>query len=118
MQPQPENTTRTIWIASVLASIVGAAFLFDSEPGLNWPLWIFSASAGVVLSRSSARLPLGRPVTILLAWATVLSLAVAITDNDALKTLVILNDAMLLGLAVLVTGSSQWRSLSVRLIPL
>src|SRR3954471_15881813 len=106
-----------IWAGAILSSLLGAAILFDSNPGINWPLWVASASIAVVLARRLSGLDVGKPSLILLAWATLLSVAVAVTANEFIRLLVILSDAMLLGLAVIVLGTDRWRSLSARLLP-
>src|SRR4051812_44080506 len=106
-----------VWLGAILSSLLGATILFDSNPGINWPLWVASASLAVILARRLSGLPVGKPTLILLGWATLLALAVAVTANEFIRFLVILSDAMLLGLAVVVLGSDRWSSLSARLLP-
>jgi hypothetical protein len=109
--------TAAVWTGALLSSLLGAAILFDALPGINWPLWVASASAAVIFARRAAGASVGKPVLILLAWAAVLASVVAITSNEFIQVLVILSDAMLLGLAVVVTGTEAWRSLSAQLLP-
>jgi hypothetical protein len=106
-----------VWLGAILSSLLGATILFDSNPGINWPLWVASASLAVILARRLSGLPVGKPTLILLGWATLLALAVAVTSNEFIRFLVILSDAMLLGLAVVVLGTDRWSSLSARLLP-
>ena len=119
MQTPPETSPSptVIWGGAIVSSLLGAAILFDSSPGINWPLWVASASIAVVLARRLSGLQIGKPTLILLAWATTLAVAVAITANEFVRFLVILSDAMLLGLAVVVIGTERWRSLSAKLLP-
>lgn len=109
--------TAAVWAGALLSSLLGAAILFDALPGINWPLWVASASAAVIFARRAAGHHIGTPVFILLGWATLLASAVAITSTEFIQVFVILSDAMLLGLAVVVTGTEAWRSLSAQLLP-
>jgi len=110
------NTTAVIWTAAVLTSVLGAAFLFSAEPGINWPLWIAAASLSVVISRLIIRKRIEAPLIVLLTWATLLSFGFALTDNDFIHVLVVLSDAMLLGLAIISIGSESWSALSAKLL--
>ena len=56
------------------------------------------------------------PLVVLLAWATLLSLGLALRDNQQIQVLVVISDAMLLGLAVVVVGAVSWSSLSAKLL--
>ena len=111
------NPTAVLWTAAGLASLLGTAILFDAEPGINWPIWVASAAAAVLISRKAARQRIGNPVLILLAWAVVLASAAAVTANEGIRVLVVMSVAMLLGLAVIVTGAESWRTLSAKLLP-
>ncbi len=119
MQNTPEHNPSTVavWSGALLSSLLGAAILFDAEPGINWPLWVASASAALILARKLSGLPVGKPILILLAWATLLACAAAITANEFILVLVFISDAMLLGLAVIITGAERWGSLSAKLLP-
>ena len=119
MQSHPVSTASSaaIWIGAALTSALGATILFDAWPGINWGIWVAAASGAVILARTRSGNPVDAPAIILLAWATVLALGLAVTDNGFFHFLIIISDAMLLGLAVVVTGTSAWNSLSVRLLP-
>jgi hypothetical protein len=106
-----------IWIAALASAFLGAAILYDALPGVNWVLWVVSAAAPLILARKLSGLPVDRPVLILLAWAALLASAVAFTANEFKHVLVFLSVGMLLGLAVIVTGTRAWSSLSVTLLP-
>ena len=112
-----QHTSALIWALATLPAILGAAILFDARPGINWGLWVASASGAVIAARWRSGPGVEKPVPILLAWATVLAFALAITDNAFVRFLVIVSDAMLLGLAVIVTGTTRWSSLSAGLLP-
>jgi hypothetical protein len=111
-----DNTTAVIWTAAVLTSALGAAFLFSAEPGINWPLWVAAASVSVVVSRLITRKKVETPLAVLLTWATLLSFGFALSDNDFIHVLVLLSDAMLLGLAIISIGSESWSALSAKLL--
>ncbi len=51
-----------------------------------------------------------------MAWATLLSLGFALTANDFFQFLIVLSDAMLLGLATITLGAERWRDLSAKLL--
>jgi len=110
-------STVTVWLAAIAASALGAAILFDTWPGVNWGIWVAAASAGLILARVRSSKRVGVPVLILLGWATLLAFGLAITDNDFIQFLIVISDAMLLGLAVIVTGAVRWSSLSAKLLP-
>lgn len=110
-------STTAVWIGAALASALGATILFDAEPGINWGIWVAVASGAVIFARGRSGKPVDTPVFILLAWATVLAFGLAATDSEFIRVLIVLSDAMLLGLAVLVTGTSSWSSLSASSLP-
>ncbi len=111
-----DNTSAVIWIAAVLTSALGASILFSAEPGINWPLWIAAASVSVVVSRLITRKKVETPLAVLLTWATLLGFGFAFSDNDFIHVLVLLSDAMLLGLAIISIGSESWSALSAKLL--
>ena len=92
--PQTSNRPAAIiWTAAVLTSALGAAILYSALPGINWPIWVAAASACLILSRLVAVQRVELPLLILLAWATVLAVAFALTDNDFFHFLIVLSDA-------------------------
>jgi len=111
-----ERFVTITWTAALLTSALGAALLFSAEAGINWPIWVATASLSLVLCRFVARKTVELPLIILLTWATVLSLGFALHDNDVIRPLVVASDAMLLGLAVVVVGAVSWSALSARLL--
>ena len=110
-------STAAVWIGAALASALGATILFDAWPGLNWGIWVAVASGAVIFARGRSGKPVDTPVFILLGWATVLAFGLAATDSDFVQVLIVVSDAMLLGLAVVVTGTSSWSSLSASALP-
>jgi hypothetical protein len=110
-----ENSA-VVWTTAVLTSALGAALLFSAEPGINWPIWVAAASLSVVVSRLVARGSVETPLAVLLTWATLLSFGFALSDNDFIHFLVVLSDAMLLGLAIISIGSESWSALSAKLL--
>ena len=110
------RSNRLVWILALLTSGLGATILFDAFPGINWPIWVATASASLIVARLSFAGRVEPPLLILTAWATLLSIAFAITANDFLQFLIVLSDAMLLGLATITLGTPTWRELSARLL--
>jgi hypothetical protein len=104
-----------IWPLALLTSALGAALLFDAEAGINWPIWVTAASLSVLAARLASVKRVEAPLAILLGWATLLSLRFALHTSE-LNGLVVLSDAMLLGLAVITIGAPAWRQLSAKLI--
>jgi len=113
-----DNSATITWTAAALTSALGAAVLFSALPGINWPIWVAAASTSVVLSRITGQKKVELPLVVLLTWATVLSLGLAIRDNDAIRFFVVISDMMLLGLAVIVIGAESWSALSAKLLAL
>ena len=114
--PAPTPRAPIVWSGALLSSLLGAAILFDALPGVNWAIWIAAASSSVLLARIAGHKRIELPLTILLAWATLLSLGLAVTGNGFIHFLIIISDAMLLGLAVITVGSEYWSSLSAKLL--
>ena len=112
----PVRSPKLVWIAAVLTSFLGAAILFSAEPGINWPIWVAAASASLIASRLVAARRAEIPLLVLVAWATLLSVAFALTDTDFLHFLIVLSDAMLLGLATITLGAENWSELSAKLL--
>ena len=112
------HSPRVIWLGAALVSALGAIILFEASAGLNWGFWVTAASVGVILARKLSGKPLDRPVFILLAWASILAFGFAATDNEFIRVLIVASDAMLLGLAVIVTGTASWSSLSASTLPM
>src|SRR6476659_10379247 len=108
------RSTRLAWILALVTSLLGAAILFDALPGINWPMWVVAASASLIISRFSSAGRVETPLVVLTAWATLLSIAFAITSNDFLPFLIVLSDAMLLGLATITLGAQSWSELSAK----
>jgi hypothetical protein len=119
MQPIPKTSAPAapVWAGAISSALLGAWILFDAEPGVNWGLWVASASLSVILARRFSTLPVEKPTLILLGWATLLAFAPSITASVSIRVLVFLSVGMLLGLAVIVIGADQWRSLSAKLLP-
>ena len=113
MRDTPKTAT---WTFAILTSALGAAMLFDAEPGINWPIWVAAASLSVIIARLVSIGRVERPLAILLAWATLLSISFAIISNEFLHLLVVLSDAMLLGLAMISIGAESWQALSAKLL--
>src|SRR3954468_10212176 len=114
--PTQPRSTRLAWILALVTAWLGAAILFDAFAGINWPIWVAVASASLILSRFSSAGRVEIPLLVLTAWATVLSIAFAVTANDFLHVLVVLADAMLFGLATITLGASTWSELSAKLL--
>lgn len=104
-----------IWPLALLTSFLGAALIFDAEPGINWPIWVTAASLSVLAARLASVKRVEAPLAILLGWATLLSLRFAVYNSD-LNVFVVLSDAMLLGLAVITIGAPAWGQLSAKLL--
>jgi len=111
-----DNSATITWTAAALTSALGAAILFSSEAGINWPIWVAAASLSVVASRIAGQKKMELPTVVLLTWATVLSFGLAIRDNDAIRVFVVMSDLMLLGLAVIAIGAESWTALSAKLL--
>ena len=109
-------TATVAWTTAILTSALGAAILFDAQPGINWPIWVAAASISLIVSRFATGRRVETPLLVLLAWAVVLSIGFALTANDFLHFLILLSDAMLLGLAVITLGAENWSDLSAKLL--
>jgi hypothetical protein len=105
-----------VWITALATSALGAAILFSAEAGINWPLWVAAASISVIIARYVSAKRVERPLLILLAWATILSVRFALSDTPFIRLLIVLSDAMLLGLAVITLGVANWAELSAKLL--
>src|SRR5947209_1635135 len=110
------RSTKIAWICAVITAALGATILFAAEPGLNWPLWVAAACASLLIARYSSIGRVELPLIILCTWATILSLAFALTTADAFPGFIVLADAMLLGLAVITLGAERWADLSAKLL--
>ncbi|MFN2638197.1 MAG: DUF4153 domain-containing protein, partial [Gemmatimonadaceae bacterium] len=111
------RTSLSIWIPATVSAFIGAALLYDAQPGINWPIWIASAALAVILAGFFSGNPITLPSLLLLSWACLLSVALALTSNPQIRVLIIASDLMLLGLAVIVTRTQSWGSLSAKLLP-
>lgn len=110
------STSVIAWSTAIVTSALGAAILFDAQPGINWPTWVAAASISLIVSRFASARRVETPLLVLLAWAIVLSAGFALTANDFLHFLIVLSDAMLLGLAVITLGAGNWSELSAKLL--
>src|SRR5207253_547585 len=91
--------TAITWTAAVLTSALGAAILYAAWPGINWPIWVAAACLSLIVSRLVSAHRVETPLIILVVWATLLSIGFALTANDFIQVLIVVRDAMLLGLA-------------------
>src|SRR3954463_2945815 len=112
----PERSSALIWTLAAFTSALGAAVLFSAAAGVNWPIWVATASVCVLVARLIYRGKVERPLAILLAWATLLSLRFAFHGNGFADLLVVMSDGMLLGLAVISIGVESWSALSAKLL--
>jgi hypothetical protein len=104
-----------VWTLAVLTSLLGAAFIFDTEPGISWSIWVAAAALSVLVARLASVKRVETPLAILLGWATLLSLRFGLHTSD-LNFFVLLSVAMLLGLAVITIGAPAWSQLSAKLL--
>ena len=104
------------WTAAILTSALGAAILFSAEPGINWPIWVAAASVSLILSRLVTVRRVETPLLVLVAWAILLSLGFALSAKEPFYGLIVLSDAMLLGLATITLGAEKWSDLSAKLL--
>ncbi|MDP9203727.1 MAG: DUF4173 domain-containing protein, partial [Gemmatimonadota bacterium] len=111
-----EPSVTLTWTAALLTSALGAALLFSAELGINWLIWVAAASVSLILCRLIAHKRVELPLAVLLTWATLLSFGLALRENEMIHVLVLISDAMLLGLAVVVVGSVSWSALSAKLL--
>ncbi|HKR10273.1 MAG TPA: DUF4153 domain-containing protein, partial [Gemmatimonadaceae bacterium] len=112
---QPRST-KVAWICAVITAALGATILFSAEAGINWPIWVAAASASLIIARYAAVRRVETPMLVLCAWATVISFGFALTTTPPFPGVVILSDAMLLGLAVITIGAERWADLSAKLL--
>jgi hypothetical protein len=110
------RSTKIAWICALITAALGATILFAAEPGINWPIWVAAASTSLIIARYSAIGRVETPLIVLCSWATLLSIGFALTTSDPFPFLIILADAMLLGLAVITLGAERWADLSARLL--
>jgi hypothetical protein len=103
-------------IFAIATAWLGAAILFSALPGINWPIWVAAASASLVMARFVSVGRVETPLLVLVAWAIVLSIGFALTANDFLHFVIVLSDAMLLGLASITLGAERWGELSAKLL--
>jgi hypothetical protein len=112
----PERSSALVWTLAALTSALGATVLFSAQAGVNWPIWVATASVSVVVARLLYRGRIEQPLAILVTWATLLSLRFAFHGNGFADLLVVMSDCMLLGLAVLSIGVESWSQLSAKLL--
>ena len=110
------SASAVAWTAAILTSALGAAILFSAEPGINWPIWVAAASVSLILSRLVTVRRVETPLLVLVAWATLLSLGFALIAKEPFYGLIVLSDAMLLGLATITLGAEKWSDLSAKLL--
>ena len=79
-----------VWPLALLTSALGAAVIFDTEPGISWSIWVAAASLSVLVARLASVKKIEAPLAILLGWATLLSLRFALHTSD-LNVFVILS---------------------------
>src|SRR5689334_3744797 len=112
---QPRST-KIAWICAVITAALGATILFSADAGINWPIWVATASASLLIARYAAARRLETPLLVLCTWATVLSVGFAFTTTPPFPGFIVLADAMILGLAVITLGAERWSDLSARLL--
>jgi hypothetical protein len=110
------HTSAVAWTTAILTAALGTAILFSAWPGINWPIWVAAASVSLILSRLVSVRRVELPLVVLVAWATLLSLGFALTANEGFQFLIVLSDAMLLGLATITLGAERWSDLSAKLL--
>lgn len=94
------NTRQYVWIAALIAAAIGTYILYDASPGVNWGIWVTTASVGLIATRVAGGKPVRTHTLVLLGWASLLAFAASITAVDAHAPLIIATVMILLGLAV------------------
>ena len=110
------SASAVAWTSALITAALGAAILYSADAGINWPIWVAAASISLVLSRLAAVRRVETPLLVLVGWAIVLSLGFALTDNVPIRPLIVMSDAMLLGLATITLGAEKWSDLSAKLL--
>ncbi len=94
---------RWIWPAALTTSAFGTATLYQTLPGLSWPLWVIAVSVGLALLVRQRSDQLRRPTYTLLALAIIASTGMSATDDDLTQFGIIVLDTILLACAMLTT---------------
>jgi uncharacterized protein DUF4153 len=89
-----------VWYLAILAGVLGAAFLFDAIPGVNWLLWVAVVTAGLIVHRRPDR-PTLRALALPLGFAILLAAGAAVTTTPLLVFGIFVMTASLLALALL-----------------
>src|SRR5437762_2514081 len=110
------RSTKPAWILAALTSALGATILYSSFAGINWPIWVATASISLIASRVIAVRRVETPLLVLVTWATLLSIGFALTANEPFYVFIVVSDAMLLGLATITLGAENWSELSAMLL--
>lgn len=114
--PASRPANSIIWTAAIVTSLLGAGILYDARPGINWTIWVAAASLSLILARLVSARRVETPLLILVTWAVVLSVGFSLTANEGFQFLIVLSDAMLLGLATITLGAQSWSELSAKLL--
>lgn len=94
------NARLRVRIAALLAAASGTYILYDASPGINWGIWVLTASVGLISARLAGGKPIRPHTLILLGWAVLLAFAASVTAVDGHAPLIIATVLILLGLAV------------------
>ena len=102
----------SLWSIAVMLAGLGTGILFDAAPGLNWSVWTLAAASGLRLCDRASGAPPRAVLITPLALAISLGAAAATTAAPTFHAVVGAGVAVLLAMAVLLTGDTGWERLT------
>lgn len=116
MTEQPARQTAAPWILAALSALLGAAILFDAQPGVNWVTWVAFTVIAALFCQRAADIGRAKPALLLAAAAILAAGAALRTSDPAVHFGIFCLTAFLLGVfvcTVYATDATQVRILTL-----
>lgn len=113
----PAATTPTAlrWEFALAIAFLGAAILYDTKVGINWPILVAIGAAGILATAHFRHGRAGLPSIAAAYWAVILATGAAITSGQGSIALLVLSSMFFLAVAMAAAGHTSLSALRPRL---
>lgn len=103
------------WGLSIAVALLGSWILWNAELGINWPLWLATASIALIVVAHRRYGGAGTPAVVAAAWAVILASGTAITTAGGWHALLLAGSVLFFSIALAAAGERSLDALRPRL---
>ncbi|MFI5241787.1 MAG: DUF4173 domain-containing protein [Gemmatimonadales bacterium] len=110
----PPSPSIARWTFAAFVALLGNWILWDTNIGLNWPLWIAAASIAMLATSHARYGHAGAPSIVAACWAVTIAGGAAITTSPAWVALLVPGSLLFFSIALATAGRPSLDSLRPR----